>query len=198
MNYSQLVADLRHRAQLKGARARATGRLGLIRRGSAVAAVAAAAVLVPLVASSASASAATGFSVHLSPNNTSALMLDIDGASGSPGADLIDWVYNGGANQAFTFEPNGNYYEIVNQYSGLCLDGSGGAGQPITQQYCNGSPTQQWATSLASNTLLAYPIQNAGTGLYMDVNGDSPWEGTDVITWYWNGGANQYFAAYAA
>jgi hypothetical protein len=179
-------------------RTSATGRRRRIRRGVGVAAVAVAAAIVPVVASTAPANAATGFTVRISPNNTAGLMLDIDGASGSPGADLIDWVYNGGANQVFTFEPSGSYYEIVNQYSGMCLYANGMAGSPVTQQICNGSPAEQWSTGLTPGSIYAYAIQNPVSGLYMDVNGDSPWEGTQIIQWTWNGGENQYFSASAA
>jgi hypothetical protein len=122
-------------------------------------------------------------------------MLDIDGASTSDAAELIDWVYNGGSNQVFTFQPSGNYYEIVNQNSGLCLLADGIAGDIIYQEPCNGSAAEQWATGLTPGSGLAYTIQNPASGLYMDVNGDSPWEGTEIIQWYGNGGYNQYFSA---
>jgi hypothetical protein len=180
-------------------RTRATGRRRLIRRGIGVAAVAAAAAaVVPMVASAAPANAATGFTVRISPYNTASLMLDISGASTSAGAPLIDWAYNGGSNQVFTFEPSGSYYQIVNQNSGLCLYADGIAGDVIYQEPCNGSAPEQWATGLTSGSIYAYTIQNPVSGLYMDVNGDSPWEGTQIIQWSWNGGSNQYFSASAA
>ena len=115
-------------------RTRANGRRRLTRRGIGVAALAAAAAIaVPMVASTVPANAATGFTVRISPDNTAGLMLDIDGASASNAAELIDWVYNGGSNQVFTFQPSGNYYEIVNQNSGLCLLADGIAGDIIYQ-----------------------------------------------------------------
>src|SRR3954469_13199328 len=62
------------------------------------------------------------------------LVLDVSGASTSPGAQLIQWYGNGGSNQRFTFQQqrDGNT-TIVNQNSGMCLTTSGYAGDAIYQ-----------------------------------------------------------------
>lgn len=52
---------------------------------------------------------------------------------------------------------------------------------------------QQWHTALTPGNGQAYTIENVSSGLYLDVNGDSPWAGTAIDTWYYNGGANQQF-----
>jgi hypothetical protein len=38
-----------------------------------------------------------------------------------------------------------------------------------------------------------YTIKNVSSGLYLDVSGNSPWAGTAIDTWPYNGGANQFF-----
>jgi hypothetical protein len=166
-----------------------------IRYGVGALAVAAAATAV-LATGVGPASASTAFATHLTPNNTFGLLLDVSGASTSPGAPVIDYWANGGANQAWTFIPVGNsVYEIVNQNSGQCLSTDGIAGDAVFQLPCNGGLTQRWSTGLTPSSYSAYTIMNPYSGLYLDVNGDSPWPGTSLDVWYYNGGANQYFSA---
>ena len=143
----------------------------------------------------ASAQASTGFTIGITPDNTSFLLLDVSGASTSLGAGVIDWVANSGANQSWTFIPEGNdVYEIENNNSGMCLTTDGVAGDQVYQFNCYGTPGQLWYTHLQPTGAVA-TIENQSSGLYLDVNGDSPWEGTIIDTWYYNGGYNQYFAA---
>src|SRR6516162_5628253 len=79
------------------------------------------------------ASASTQFTVHVTPNNTFGLLLDVSGGSTQPGAPVIDWWANGGANQQWTFSPIGgnNTYEIINVNSGMCLATDGVAGDQL-------------------------------------------------------------------
>jgi hypothetical protein len=143
------------------------------------------------------ASASTGFTTHITPNNTLGLLLDVSGGSTQPGAGVIDYWANGGANQQWTFRTTGAYdtYEIINVNSGMCLAADYRAGDQVFQNYCDGSPTQQWVTGLNPGSIYAYTIQNVGSQLYLDVNGDSPWPGAMIDTWPYTGGQNQYFSA---
>ena len=142
----------------------------------------------------ASAQASTGFTTHITPDNTAFLLLDVSGGSTSLGAGVIDWVANGGANQSWTFIPYGNdVYEIENNNSGMCLTTDNVAGDQVYQFECFGVATQLWSTDLTPGTATDSTIESQSSGLYLDVNGDSPWEGTSIDTWYFNGGANQYF-----
>ena len=144
----------------------AGSRRRLTRRGIGVAALAAvAAIAVPMAASTAPANASTGFTVRISPDNTAGLMLDIDGASTSDAAELIDWVYNGGSNQVFTLEPSGNYYQIVNQNSGLCLFADGSPATSSTRNPATARPPSNGRLALTLNSGLAYTIQNPASGL---------------------------------
>ena len=137
-----------------------------------------------------------GFTIHLTPNNTLGLLLDVNGASQSPGAGVIDWYADGGQNQAWTFIPFGNnVYEIQNVNSGQCLTTDGVAGDGVYQLQCTGSLPQKWSTPITPSAVGAYTIKSAWTGLYLDVNGNSSWPGATVDTWYYNGQSNQYFGA---
>jgi hypothetical protein len=144
------------------------------------------------------ASASSSFTIHVTPNNTLGLLLDVSGGSTAPGAPVIDWFANGGANQEWTFSPIGgsNTYEIINVNSGLCLTTDGVAGDQVYQLSCSGSQIQQWRTSLTPGSAgVAYTIRNVYSGLYLDVNGDSPWPGASIDTWPYTGGSNQFFGA---
>lgn len=144
-----------------------------------------------------SAAAASAFTVRVTPANTFFMLLDVSGASTSPGAPVIDWWANGGSNQSWTFSPDGgaNTYEIINQNSGQCLTTDGVAGDQVLQMPCTGSQLQEWRTGLSPSSSETYTIQNVYSGLYLDVNSDSPWPGTSIDTWYYNGGQNQFFQA---
>jgi len=70
---------------------------------------------------------------------------DVGMQSQAPGAQVITWPCNGGANQKWTVESNGT---IVGQQSGLCLDVTGGSttqGTPLEIWTCNGQSNQQWS-----------------------------------------------------
>jgi hypothetical protein len=170
-------------------------KLPSIRLSAVFAALAAPALLGAAFAGPALASSA--FTVHLTPDNTGALLLDVSGASTSPGAPVIDWWADGGSNQQWTFSPDGgtNTYEIVNVNSGMCLTTDGVAGDQVFQMPCNGGQIQQWQTSLTPGGVGAYLIRSVYSGLYLDVSGDSPWPGASIDTWTYNGGYNQYFGA---
>lgn len=141
------------------------------------------------------ASASAGFTTHVTPNNTFFLLLDVSGGSTYPGAPVIDWYSNGGANQDWLFSPVGgsNTYDIINVNSNMCLTTDGVAGDQVYQEPCDGSLLQQWQTGLTPGNASAYVIKNISSGLYLDVSGDSPWAGASIDTWYYNGGLNQQF-----
>lgn len=136
----------------------------------------------------------------ITPNNTFFLQLDVRGASQSPGAPVIDWWTNWGANQGWDWQlvdPIDGIYIIQNQNSGQCLTTDGIAGDQVYQEPCNYSEYQEWYTNLPTDydysVASSDPIKNVASGLYLDVNGDSPWPGASIDTWYYNGNSNQYF-----
>jgi hypothetical protein len=127
--------------------------------------------------------------------------LDVQYASTQPGAPVILWEANGGANQQWTFAPTGGYqtYEIINVNSGQCLTAYPAAGDQVYQWPCYEDPEQQWVTALQPDGgIQAYTIQNVKSGLYLDVTNNSSWSdsssGIPIDTWPYNGQNNQYFA----
>jgi hypothetical protein len=148
------------------------------------------------------------FTTFLSPANTFDLDVDVSNASTSPGAGVDDWwsKLTDNANQRWTFvnitPSQPNLFFIVNQNSGMCLTTNGAAGEQVYQEPC-GAPGvnvygQIWNTGLRPNTGLdGWAIQSYGSGLFLDVYGDSPWPGAYIDTWYANGGANQFFGAFS-
>jgi len=149
-----------------------------------------------LAAGTGSASANANFAIHISPNSSFGLLLDVSGGSYAPGTGVIQWYANGGANQAWSFNSvGGTTYMIVNNNSGECLTTDGVAGDQVVQMPCNGGSGQLWSTNLSPWTASAWTIYNPGSGLYLDVNGASPWAGASIDVWYYNGGSNQYFVA---
>jgi hypothetical protein len=143
------------------------------------------------------ASASTGFTTEITPNNTFGLLLDVSGASTQPGAPVIDWWADSGANQEWTFSTTGAYdtYEIINYNSGQCLTAYPAPGDQVYQWPCNDGPAQQWVTGLTAGSIYAYTIQNVNSGLYLDVSGNSSSPGTAIDTWPYNGQSNQEFGA---
>ena len=166
-------------------------------RGAAAAAAVALATTGALAAGAGAAHAASGFTIHVTPDSSVGLLLDMSGGSTSPGGGLIQWYANGGNNQNWTFIPVGgtNNYMIQNANSQLCLTTDGVAGDQLTQFQCAGGPNQIWHTPLSPTLIGAATIMNPWSGLYMDVYGNSPWAGAVIDAYYYNGGDNQFFGA---
>jgi len=142
------------------------------------------------------AHADSNFTIHISPNSSFGLLLDVPGASHAPYTGIIQWYANGGLNQQWTFiSLGGTLYKIINNNSGECITTDGRAGDDVYQLPCDGSAGQQWYTNLSPWTVYAWTIWNPSSNLYMDVKGASPWAGAHIDTWYFNGGSNQYFVA---
>ena len=83
----------------------------------------------------------------------SGLQLDINGASMSPGAPLIQWPYWGGKNEIWTVisTPDGAF-SISPTSTGMCMDVSGGStadGASIIQWPCSGANNQKWTFASA-------------------------------------------------
>ena len=124
------------------------------------------------------------------------LLMDVSGASTSPGAPVLQWTWNGGHNQQWYLLPtDSGFAELVNRNSGQCLAAPGyGAGQQLIQVGCTGDPGQQWYLGIYPGqniTGQTKAIWNRATGLYADVNGASTSAGAAIDQWYYNGDWNQ-------
>lgn len=88
----------------------------------------------------------------------------------------------------------GQTYKMTAENSGKCANPSGGSsseGTKIVQNTYNSNTYQQWVLVDAGNGF--YSFQNAGNGLYMDINSGSTVAGTNAIQWASNATFNQQF-----
>lgn len=81
-------------------------------------------------------------------NVNSGRAADVSAGSTADGADVLQWSWNGGANQQWQFQDAGaGYSRVVNRNSGRCLDVSAGStadGADVIQWACGGGANQQW------------------------------------------------------
>ncbi|MEV6973777.1 RICIN domain-containing protein [Kitasatospora sp. NPDC093806] len=108
------------------------------------------------------------------------------------GAPIRQWTCTGGANQLWRADSNGL---LFNLNSGMCLDVPGGStvwGTQVIQWPCRTRPTsvnQMWNVPGISSPSTGQ--LGSWLSLLLDVAGSSPDDGTPIITWGSNGGANQ-------
>jgi hypothetical protein len=123
----------------------------------------------------------------------SGLVADVNSASKTAGAQVIQWTNNGGTNQDWKLvSVGGGYFNLVNENSGMVLDVSGSstsAGAQTVQEPSSGATSQQWSLVAVSGGY--YNIVNRNSGLLLDVNGGSTSTGATLIQWTNNGGTNQ-------
>ena len=83
----------------------------------------------------------------------SGLQLDINGASSSPGASVIQWPYWGGKNEIWTVTSTADgAFSISPTSTGMCMDVSGAStadGAPVIQWPCSGANNQKWTFASA-------------------------------------------------
>ncbi len=133
--------------------------------------------------------------VWVNPSAAQLYVLDVSGGSQSLNAPVIDYSWNGGYNQQWALVPGPNGYEVVNRGSGQCLsvdNGSTDAGTPLVQYPCFGGTDQLWNFG-TTNTYVHQGITSVSSGLNVDVQGASFFQGATIDQWYGDGGSNQYF-----
>jgi hypothetical protein len=124
------------------------------------------------------------------------LFMDVSGGSYSPGAQVIDYPWDGGANQHWYFESLGDGLAyIVNENSGQCLTVPGSdstPGAPIQQWPCDGQAEEMWQMDVVQQNLLgpSMYIVNAYDGLVVDGAGAS-WFSANLDQWPINYNWNQ-------
>ncbi|GAB4000600.1 hypothetical protein GCM10029992_33030 [Glycomyces albus] len=119
--------------------------------------------------------------------------VDVEGASASAGAALIQWSIHGGTNQEFDFvDAGGGFWRIRARHSGLVLEVSGtGTGADITQQPDSGAASQQW--EVVDHGAGTVSLVNRASGLAMDVWSESADDGARISQWNLTGNNNQRF-----
>jgi hypothetical protein len=119
--------------------------------------------------------------------------LDVQSASSSSGAAVIQWACSGGNNQQWTFEDaGGGWSRLKVAHSGQCLDLSSQStanGTTLMQAACNSNNSQQWVKEDMGSGY--FRIKSRFSGLCVDVNAASTTDGASVIQWACGTGNNQ-------
>ncbi|MFB7669418.1 RICIN domain-containing protein [Kitasatospora sp. NPDC056138] len=145
-------------------------------------------VISSTVAMEPSASAATGTGLQ---NQKSGLCLGISGGGSSDGTPAIQWECNHNDDQAWSFVPASDGFEIVNG-SGKCLEAPGWttvAGAQLGQWACHGGANQIWYHS-GSDTGPIHLINKNSNMCMSDQGGSMSW-GASIIQWPCNDAADQ-------
>ncbi|MEW9552972.1 ricin-type beta-trefoil lectin domain protein [Nonomuraea sp. NPDC050783] len=106
--------------------------------------------------------------------------VDVPNQSRTNGTQVALWDCNGGANQQWTLTTA----KQLQVYGTKCLS-AGGDGSKAVIRDCDGQADQQWNLN-ADGTVTA-----VRSGLCLDANGAGTANGTLIILWTCNGGANQ-------
>lgn len=126
-------------------------------------------------------------------NRNSGKVLDVQYGSKDNGANVLQYTYQGNANQKWYLEPTGDgYYYIKNAYTGKVADVSGKSKDnngDVIQWTNNGGANQQWKIEATDSGY--YKLINRNSGLALDVSGKSKVDNGDVIQYTYKGGANQ-------
>lgn len=128
-------------------------------------------------------------------NTSSGDLADVQGASTTAGAPVIEWPSNGGANQQWQLVPvpvAGATYVLTNRNSGLVMDVSGGStadGGAVIQWPYHGGTNERWTFGQNSNG--SFTLTSVNSGLVLDVPNQSTSEGVQLDQWSANGGGNQ-------
>ncbi|MGV9270422.1 glycosyl hydrolase family 95 catalytic domain-containing protein [Kitasatospora sp. NPDC003701] len=117
-------------------------------------------------------------------NRASGKVLDVLGASTSDGGPVVEWPWNGGANQRWTLEPEADgSFRLVNVHSGKVLDNPGAStapGQALDQWTGTRSPNQWWRVVPAA-TAGHVNLVNVSSGLSVDVETASTADGARIV-----------------
>jgi hypothetical protein len=129
-------------------------------------------------------------------NRNSGLALDVFEASTADGGNVVQWAWNGGANQKWQVQDaGGGYVRIVNSNSGKCLDvyqWSTANGGNVVQWTCGTGNNQQWQVQDAGGGFVRFV--NRHSGKCLDVNAYSMENGGNVQQWTCGSGTNQQWS----
>ena len=122
--------------------------------------------------------------------------LDVSGGSTTNNAPVVQWPYQGNANQIWNFIPTSNgYYQIKNAYSALDLNVVGNVatnGAKIVQYQFGSQGNDQWLPVRQSDG--SYVFYNRSSGSLLDSPGVTTQTNTvQIDQWGANGGSNQRF-----
>jgi DNA-binding winged helix-turn-helix (wHTH) protein len=127
-------------------------------------------------------------------NKKSGSVLEVPFSSGSNGTLLDQWKSNGGDNQRWVVESNGPYWTFTNVASGKRLDDPSAkraAGIQVDQWQANQASNQNWIVLPVGDK--SCKIISQSSGLLLDVDKQGTADGTPVIQYLDNDGANQHW-----
>ena len=126
-------------------------------------------------------------------------VLDVAGKKAANGTNIDIYTYNGGDNQKFMLTKNGDgSYQIRTHISNgnsvvEVENASQTSGANVQQWEVNGANCQNWILEpttdpgCSMNTDVIYTIENAGSGLVMDITDGKMTDNTNVQQWSSNG-----------
>ncbi|WP_035844954.1 RICIN domain-containing protein [Kitasatospora azatica] len=122
-------------------------------------------------------------------------LMDVQFGSTAPGAPVIQYHSNNGANQEWLLtRTSSGAYTIRSAKSGLCLNSAPNpqTSAQLVQNPCNGTADQQWNIQPVNDGSGTYTLANVATGLLADDTRSSTADANPIIQWPSNGGsANQ-------
>jgi Ricin-type beta-trefoil lectin domain-like len=135
------------------------------------------------------------YSVYIS-SVSSGMLLDVQYGSQAPGALVVQWPNDYGANQLWDFLPLGAtnpWGYIINVNSGQCISTDGILGDPVFQSPCQGAAWQRWEIVRDGGSspyhIISYYNSNSSLDVYQ--GSDSP--GAVIDLWPTGTNANQQF-----
>ena len=132
-------------------------------------------------------------------SRNSGQVLDVGASSTADRAPVVQWPYNGGNNQQWSFQDaGGGYFRIVNRNSSKCLDvgeASTADGAAVIQWTCGAGANQQWQW-VANGSY--FQLRARHSGKCADVAGASTADAAAVIQWTCGNGTNQQWSRAAA
>jgi hypothetical protein len=136
---------------------------------------------------------------QITPLNSAAQCLDIAGPSKADGSALQIYdcgTATGSTNQVFKFVPivvsNSSYFQMVNVYSGLCVDVDGVStahGAHLQQYDCGGAGSRNQLWSFQPSNA-SYQIVSLNSGMCLDLPGGNTTHGTQLQQYDCGGGQN--------
>lgn len=147
-------------------------------------------------------SSSSGFDsnkLYVIRSKNSGKALDVSWGSKDNGANVLQYTYNGYANQKWYIQKQSNgYYTIKCYASGKVLDIQGLSmdnGGNVQQWEYVGGENQQW---IIENVNGYYKIINRRSGKALDVSGRSLSDNANVLQWSYSGQDNQLWSITAA
>ncbi|KAA8650331.1 uncharacterized protein ATNIH1004_003015 [Aspergillus tanneri] len=125
---------------------------------------------------------------YILTNKATGTVLDL---SGSDSKSIIGWQHNGGSNQNWDILPvQDDTYMIASAAGGKRITAPDGGDRPIAALADPNDPRSLWRAF--TNDGFGYIFHNmADPGKVLDLAASSPDNGTPIVLWEPNGGANQ-------